>query len=138
MTLLMPRKVKYRKHQKGKIPPRASRGNRVSFGDWGLRSLEPAWVTARQLEAARRAMTRFVQKGGKIWIRIFPQKPITRKGAEMPMGKGKGSVEFFACVVEPGRILLEIGGVDEATAHEALRLAQYKFPVRSKIVRKES
>ena len=136
MTLLMPRKVKYRKHQKGKIPPRASRGNRVSFGDWGLRSLEPAWVTARQLEAARRAMTRFVQKGGKIWIRVFPQKPITRKGAEMPMGKGKGPVDHYVAIVKPGMILFEIEGVTETQAREAMTLAGHKLPVKCNFVKK--
>lgn len=137
MSLLMPRKVKHRKHMKGRIAAVASRGTSVAFGDYGIKALEPKWVTARQIEAARRAMTRYVQKGGKIWVRIFPDKPITRKGAEMPMGKGKGSVEFFAAVVEPGRILVEIGGVDEKTAHEALRLAQFKFPVKTRIVKRE-
>lgn len=136
MSLMMPRKVKHRKHMKGKIPAKTYRGDRVAFGDYGLKALEPKWVTARQIEAARRAMTRYVAKGGKIWVRIFPDKPITRKGAEMPMGKGKGSVEFFAAVVSPGRILVEIGGVTEATAREALTLAQFKFPVKTKIVRK--
>jgi large subunit ribosomal protein L16 len=137
MTLLMPRKVKHRKHMKGRIGAVATRGTSVAFGDYGIKALEPKWITARQIEAARRAMTRYVQKGGKIWVRIFPDKPITRKGAEMPMGKGKGSVEFFAAVVEPGRILVEIGGVDAAIAHEALRLAQFKFPVKTKIVKRE-
>lgn len=122
---------------KGRIGAVATRGTSVAFGDFGIKALEPKWITARQIEAARRAMTRYVQKGGKIWVRIFPDKPITRKGAEMPMGKGKGSVEFFAAVVEPGRILVEIGGVDVATAHEALRLAQFKFPVKTKIVKRE-
>lgn len=136
MPLMMPRKVKHRKHMKGKVPAITYRGNTVAFGDYGLKALESKWVTARQIEAARRAMTRYVAKGGKIWTRIFPDKPITRKGAEMPMGKGKGSVEFFAAVVSAGRVLVEIGGVDEATATEALTLAQYKFPVRTKIVKK--
>lgn len=137
MSLLMPRKVKHRKHQKGKIPTRTSRGDYISFGDFGLKAMEPRWVTARQIESARRAMTRYVQKGGKIWIRVFPDKPITRKGAEIPMGKGKGAVEFFAAVVPPGRILMEIGGIDEATAKHALKLAQYKFPMKTKIVKRE-
>ncbi|MFC1640595.1 50S ribosomal protein L16 [Patescibacteria group bacterium] len=137
MSLLMPRKVKHRKQMKGKISPRASRGTTIAFGDYGLKAMEPKWITARQIEAARRAMTRYVQKGGKIWIRIFPDKPITRKGAEIPMGKGKGSVEFFAAVVEPGRILMEIGGIDVATAKHALKLAQHKFPIKTKIVKRE-
>ncbi len=132
----MPKKVKHRKHQKGRSRQKgvARRGNKLDFGSFGLKSLEENWVTARELEAARRAMTRFVQRGGKIWIRIFPDKPVTAKGAEMPMGKGKGIVDHFVTVVKPGRILFEIDGIEEAMAREALRLAANKLSVKTKFI----
>jgi large subunit ribosomal protein L16 len=129
-----PKKVKYRKSQRGRMKGIASRGSEVSFGEYGLKALEPAWVTSRQIEASRVAITRFLKRGGKIWIRIFPDKPITKKPAETRMGKGKGTPEGWVAVVKPGRILFEIGGVDEATAREALRLAANKLPIKTKFV----
>lgn len=135
--MLMPRKVKYRKHQRGgKLRSRAKKGSELSFGSFGLRSLESGLVSARQIEAARRAMTRYVQRGGKIWIRIFPDKPMTKKGDETPMGKGKGSVDHFVAVVEPGRIIFEMDGVTLDMAREALRLASAKLSVKTRIEEK--
>lgn len=136
--MLMPRKVKHRKHRRGRLTGIASRGHRLSFGSWGLKSQESAWVTARQIEAARRAMTRFVQRGGKIWVRIFPDKPVTFHGSENRMGGGKGGVDHFVAVVMPGKIMFEIDGVTSQVADEALRLAAHKLPVRSKIVSQEA
>jgi large subunit ribosomal protein L16 len=130
--MLMPKKVKYRKQQRGRMTGKAWRGSDVSFGDYGLKALEPCWMTARQIEAARVAMTRFVKRGGKIWIRVFPDKPITKKPQETRMGKGKGAPEEWVCVVRPGRILFEMEGVNEADAREAMRLAAAKLPIKTK------
>jgi large subunit ribosomal protein L16 len=138
MPLLNPRKVKHRKHQKGSVRGVATAGTDLAFGQYGLRALESRWVTARQLEASRRAMTRFVQRSGKIWIRVFPDKPVTKKGSEVPMGSGKGVVDHFVTVVRRGRILFEMDGVDEGTAKQALSLAAHKLPVRTTIVRRQS
>ncbi len=134
--MLSPKKVKYRKQQKGRIKGVASRGNKLSFGDFGLKALGRGRITAQQIEAARIAITRHVKRRGKIWIRIFPDKPITEKPAETRMGKGKGNVEYWVAVVKPGRILYEMEGVDEDVAMEALRLASYKLPVPTKIVKR--
>jgi large subunit ribosomal protein L16 len=130
--MLMPKKVKYRKHQRGRMSGIATRGATVAFGEYGLKALEPAWITDRQIEAARVAITRHVKRGGKIWIRIFPDKPVTRKPQES--GKGKGSPEFWVAVVKPGRILFEIEGVSEEVAREAFRLAAAKLPIKTKFV----
>ncbi len=133
--MLMPKRVKYRKMMRGRMRGKAQRGAEVHFGDFGLQALEPAWISARQLEAARRAIVRAMKRRGKLWIRVFPDKPITRKAAETRMGKGKGAVEYWAAVVRPGRIMFEIGGgLTEEIAKEALRLAQYKLPIRTKVV----
>ena len=132
--MLMPGKVKFRKQQRGRRAGKAVRGSRISFGDYGLKCLEPGWITARQIEASRVAMTRFVKRGGKIWIRIFPDKPITKKPTEVRMGKGKGAPEAWVAVVKPGRVLFEMEGVDESTAREALRLAAHKLPLRTRFV----
>lgn len=134
--MLTPRKVKHRKHQKGTVKGLSKGAQTVDYGQYGLKSLENRWLTARQIEAARRAMTRFVQRSGKIWIRVFPDKPITKKGAEVPMGKGKGSVDHFVVPLKRGRIIFEMDGIDEATAREALRLASHKLPVKTKFVKK--
>lgn len=136
--MLMPKKVKHRKlHRGGKIRGMAGRGQEISFGSFGLKSMESNLVSARQIEAARRAMTRFVQRGGKIWIRIFPDKPMTKKGDETPMGKGKGAVDHFVVVVKPGRILFEMDGVKEEIAKEAMSLAAHKLNVKTKFVSRE-
>lgn len=132
--MLMPKRVKYRKQMRGRMKGRASRGAEVHFGDLGLQALEPAWITSRQIEAARRAIVRAVRRRGKVWIRIFPDKPVTKKPAETRMGKGKGNVEMWVAVVKPGRVLFEIGGVPEDIAREALRRASYKLPIKSKII----
>ncbi len=133
--MLMPKRTKYRKQQKGRIKGNASRGTRVSFGDFGLKALEPGRITSRQIEAARIAMTRRMKRAGKVYIRIFPDKPITKKPAEVRMGKGKGSLDHWAAPVQPGRILFEIGGgVDIDLARESLRLAQQKLPIKTKMV----
>ena len=132
--MLMPSKVKYRKQQRGRRGGKAYKGSSVSFGDYALKSLDSAWVTARQIEASRIAMTRFIKRGGKIWIRVFPDKPITKKPTEVRMGKGKGAPEAWVAVVKPGRVLFETEGVDEATAREAMRLASHKLPVKTKFV----
>jgi large subunit ribosomal protein L16 len=134
--MLMPKRVKYRKQFRGRMTGKATRGNKVDFGEIGLQSLEPAWITSRQIEAARRAITRFLKRRGTVYIRIFPDKPVTAKPAETRMGKGKGSVDHWVAVVKPGRIMFEVGGVDEATAQEALMRAAYKMPVRTKIVKR--
>jgi large subunit ribosomal protein L16 len=137
--MLMPKKVKYRKQQRGKIKGFARRGNTISFGDYALQALEPGWLTARQIEAARIAMTRHVKRGGKIWIRIFPDKPITKKPLETRMGKGKGNPEEWVAVIKPARILYEMEGVSEAVAREAMRLAAHKLPIKTRFVaRRES
>lgn len=133
--MLMPKRVKYRKQMRGRMKGKAYRGSEVHFGDFGLQALEPAWITARQIEASRRAIVRALKRRGKVWIRIFPDKPVTKKPAETRMGKGKGNVEFWVSVVKPGRIMFEVGGgVPEETAKEALRLASYKLPIKTKIV----
>ncbi len=133
--MLMPKRVKWRKQMRGRMKGKALRGSQVTFGDYGLLALEPGWVTARQIEAARRAIVHSLKRRGKIWIRIFPDKPVTQKPAETRMGKGKGNVEFWVAVVKPGRIMFELGGgLTEDVAHEALRLAQYKLAIRTKIV----
>jgi large subunit ribosomal protein L16 len=132
--MLMPSKVRYRKQQRGRRRGKAQRGSTVSFGDFGLKAMEGAWITARQIEASRIAMTRFIKRGGKIWIRLFPDKPITKKPTEVRMGKGKGSPEAWVAVVRPGRILFEMEGVDEKTAREAMRLAAHKLPIKVKFV----
>jgi len=132
--MLVPRKVKYRKQQKGRMKGKASRGNALAFGDYGLQALECCWITAKQIEAGRIAITRHVKRGGKIWIRIFPDKPITKKPAETRMGKGKGSVEGWVAVVRPGNILYELHGVPKQVAEEALRLASHKLPIATRFV----
>ncbi len=131
--MLMPKKVKYRKQQRGRMAGKAWRGSDVSFGDYGLKALEPCWMTARQIEAARVAMTRFIKRGGKIWIRVFPDKPITKKPQETRMGKGKGAPEEWVCVVRPGRILFEMEGVNETDAREAMRLAVGEAPDQDQV-----
>lgn len=132
----IPRKVKHRKHQKGSVRGAAKGGLAIHFGQYGLKALESRWVSARQIEAARRAVTRYAKRSGKVWIRIFPDKPITAKGQELPMGKGKGSVDHFVAVVHRGRILFEVDGMDEATAREGLRLAAQKLPLKTKFIAK--
>lgn len=135
--MLSPRRTKFRKQQRGRMAGLATRGSTLNFGDFGLQALEPAWITSRQIEASRRAMTRYIRRGGKIWIRIFPDKPVTMRPAETRMGSGKGSPEYWVAVVKPGRILFEIAGVPEATAREAMRLAMYKLPIKTKFVARE-
>ncbi len=135
--MLMPKRVKYRKQMRGRMKGKALRGAEVHFGDYGLQALEPGWVSARQIEAARRAMVRHMRRRGKIWIRIFPDKPVTKKPAETRMGSGKGNVELWVAVVKPGRIMFEIAGVSPDVAREALRLASYKLSVKTKIVTRE-
>ncbi len=132
--MLMPSKVKYRKQQRGRMRGKAWRGSALSFGDYGLKALKPGWVTDRQIEASRVAIMRFIKRGGKLWIRIFPDKPVTKKPAETRMGKGKGAPEFWVAVVKPGRILFEMEGVTEAEAREAMRLASHKLPIRTRFV----
>ena len=133
----MPKKVKHRKQQKGRMRGKAQRGFSISFGSFALKSLETAWITSRQIEAARRAITRYVQRGGKICIRIFPDKPITRKPAEVPMGSGKGSLDHFVAVVKPGKIIFEMDGIEEEKAKEAMRRASHKLPIKTKFISKE-
>ncbi len=132
--MLMPRKVKYRKQQRGRRRGKAWRGGRLAFGEYGLKALEPAWITDRQIEASRVAMTRYIKRGGKLWIRVFPDKPFTKKAAETRMGKGKGSPEHWVAVVKPGRVLFEMAGVDLATAAAAMRLASHKLPILTRFV----
>jgi large subunit ribosomal protein L16 len=136
--MLQPKRVKYRKSHKGRRRGKAQAGHRVVFGDYGLQAAECAWLTSRQIEAARRAMTRYVRRGGKIWIRIFPDKPVTAKPAETRMGSGKGAVDHWVAVVKPGRILFEMGGVGEEVARGAMRLASYKLPINTEFVAKET
>ena len=135
--MLLPKRVKYRRVHRGRLTGAAHSGNTVTYGDYGLQALEPAWITSRQIEAARIAMTRYIKRGGKVWIKIFPDKPITEKPAETRMGSGKGSPEYWVAVVKPGRIMFEMGGVSEEVAREALRLAANKLPIKCKFVRKE-
>lgn len=134
--MLLPKRVKYRKQMRGRMRGKASRGAEVQFGDYGLQALEPVWLTSRQIEAARRAMVRYIRRRGKIWIRVFPDKPVTQKPAETRMGKGKGSVEFWVAVIRPGRVLFEMAGVEEELAREALRLAAHKLPCKTKFVKR--
>jgi large subunit ribosomal protein L16 len=135
--MLMPKRVKYRRVQRGRMKGKATRGNKVTYGDFGLQALEPAWITSNQIEAARVAMTRYIKRGGQVWIKIFPDKPITEKPAETRMGKGKGSPEYWVAVVKPGRVMFEIGGVSEELAREAMRLAAHKLPIKTKFIAKE-
>jgi len=134
--MLMPKRTKYRKQMRGRMRGKASRGAVVSFGDYGLQALEPVWMTSRQIEAARRAIVRFIRRRGKVWIRVFPDKPYTQKAAETRMGSGKGAVEYYVAVVRPGRILFEMAGVPEDLAREALRLAAGKLPIQTKFVKR--
>ncbi len=136
--MLMPKRVKYRRVQRGRMRGKASRGNFLAYGDYGIVATEPCWITANQIEAARVAMNRYMKRGGKVWIKIFPDKPVTKKPAETRMGSGKGSPEFWVAVVKPGRVLFEIAGVDEATAREAIRLASHKLPCKTKFMARES
>ena len=132
--MLLPKRVKYRRVQRGRLTGKALRGNKVTYGDFGLVATEPAWITANQIEAARIAMTRYIKRGGQVWIKIFPDKPITEKPAETRMGSGKGSPEYWVAVVKPGRVLFEIAGVSEEAAREAMRLAANKLPIKCKFV----
>ena len=134
--MLMPKRVKYRRVQRGRMKGKALRGNTLSNGDYGLVALEPAWITANQIEAARIAMTRYIKRGGKVWIKVFPDKPITEKPAETRMGSGKGSPEYWVAVVKPGRVMFEMGGVNVDVAREAMRLASHKLPIKTKFVTK--
>ncbi len=135
--MLIPKRVKFRKPHRGVMKGKATRGTTVSYGEFGLQALEPAWITNRQIEAARIAMTRYIKRGGQVWIKIFPDKPVTAKPAETRMGSGKGSPEYWVAVVKPGRIMFEIAGVEETDAREALRLAAHKLPIKTKIVIRE-
>ena len=132
--MLLPKRVKYRRVHRGRLTGKATRGNKITYGEYGLVATEPAWITSNQIEAARIAMTRYTKRGGQVWIKIFPDKPVTKKPAETRMGSGKGSPEFWVAVVKPGRILFEIAGVSEEVAREALRLASHKLPIKTKIV----
>ena len=134
--MLLPKRVKYRRVMRGRMKGKATRGNVVTNGEYGLQALEPAWITSRQIEAARIAMTRYIKRGGQVWIKIFPDKPITQKPAETRMGSGKGSPEYWVAVVKPGRVMFEIAGVDEELAREAMRLAAMKLPIKCKFVTK--
>ena len=136
--MLLPKRVKYRRVHRGRLTGKATRGNTVTYGDFGLQALEPAWVTSNQIEAARIAMTRYIKRGGQVWIKIFPDKPITEKPAETRMGSGKGSPEYWVAVVKPGRVMFEIGGIEESVAREAMRLAALKLPIKCKFVKKET
>ena len=135
--MLLPKRVKYRRVHRGRLTGKATRGNTVTYGDYGLQALEPAWISSRQIEAARIAMTHYIKRGGQVWIKIFPDKPITQKPAETRMGSGKGSPEYWVAVVKPGRVMFEIGGVSEELAREAFRLASPKLPIKTKFVAKE-
>lgn len=135
--MLMPKKIKHRKQMKGRMRGKAQRGNSIAFGSFALKTLDASLITSRQIEAARRAMTRYIQRGGKIWIRIFPDKPITAKPAEVPMGSGKGSLDHFSAAVLPGKILFEMDGVKEEIAREAMRLASHKLPVKTEFIVKD-
>lgn len=135
--MLLPKRVKHRRVQRGRMTGKSMRGNKVSYGDFGLVALEPAWITANQIEAARIAMTRYIKRGGQVWIKIFPDKPVTKKPAETRMGSGKGAPEYWVAVVKPGRVMFEIAGVDKELAEEAMRLAAHKLPIKCKFVTKE-
>ena len=134
--MLLPKRVKYRRVHRGRLKGKAYRGNKVTYGDYGLQALEPAWITSNQIESARIAMTRYIKRGGQVWIKIFPDKPVTKKPAEVRMGSGKGAPEYWVAVVKPGRVLFEIKGVAEETAREAMRLAMHKLPIKCKFVTK--
>ena len=134
--MLMPKRSKYRRVQRGRMRGAASRGNKVTYGDYGIQACEPGWITGNQIEAARVAMTRYTKRGGQVWIKIFPDKPVTEKPAETRMGSGKGSPEYWVSVVKPGRVMFEIAGVGDESAKEALRLASHKLPIKTKIVKK--
>ena len=136
--MLMPKRVKRRRVHRGRMKGRALRGNQITYGEFGLVAMEPAWVTSNQIEAARVAMTRFIKRNGQVWVKIFPDKPVTEKPAETRMGSGKGSPEYWVAVVKPDRVIFEIAGVDEATAREALRLASYKLPIKCKFIARET
>ena len=136
--MLMPKRVKYRRVHRGRMTGKAMRGNTLAYGEFGLQAMEPGWITSNQIEAARIAMTRFTKRSGQVWIKIFPDKPVTKKPAETRMGSGKGSPEYWVAVVKPGRVMFELGGVPEATAREALRLAANKLPIKCKFVTKET
>jgi large subunit ribosomal protein L16 len=136
--MLSPRRTKFRKQQRGRMRGQATRGNEINFGDFALQALEPSWITSRQIEAARRAMTRYIRRGGKIWIRVFPDKPVTMRPAETRMGSGKGAPEYWVAVVKPGRIMFEIAGVPENVAREAMRLASFKLPIKTKFLTRET
>ena len=132
--MLMPKRVKRRKQHRGRMKGKALRGNKITYGDFAIQSLEPAWITANQIEAARIAMTRYIKRGGQVWIKIFPDKPVTQKPAETRMGSGKGSPEYWVAVVKPGRVMFEIAGISEEVAREAMRLAQHKLPIKTKFI----
>ena len=136
--MLMPKRVKYRRVHRGRMKGAAHRGNFIAYGDWGLQATEPSWVTSQQIEAARVALTRYTKRGGQVWIKIFPDKPVTKKPADTRMGSGKGAPEYWVAVVKPGRVMFEIGGIDGAVAKEALRLAAGKLPLKTKIINKET
>ena len=136
--MLMPKRVKFRRQQRGRLKGKASRGNTITYGNYGLVALEPAWITSQQIEAARIAMTRYIKRGGNVWIKIFPDKPITEKPAETRMGSGKGSVEYWVAVVKPGRVMFEMDGVTPEDAKEAMRLASHKLPIKCKFVAKDA
>ena len=136
--MLLPKRVKYRRVQRGRMTGKATRGNTITYGEFGLQATEPAWITSNQIEAARVAMTRYTKRGGQVWIKIFPDKPVTQKPAETRMGSGKGSPEYWVAVVKPGRVMFEIAGVPEDVAREALRLASHKLPIKTKIVKREA
>ncbi|HAW60236.1 MAG TPA: 50S ribosomal protein L16 [Actinobacteria bacterium] len=135
--MLLPRKVKHRKVQRGRMRGRAKGGTEVHFGDYGLQALEPGWITNRQIEAARISMTRYIKRGGKVWINVFPDKPVTKKPAETRMGSGKGSPEYWVAVVRPGRVMFELSGISEKVAREAMRLAAHKLPVKTRFIKRE-
>jgi large subunit ribosomal protein L16 len=135
--MLSPRRTKFRKQQRGRMSSPATRGNNIDFGDFAMQATEPAWITARQIEASRRAMNRYIRRGGKIWIRIFPDKPVTQRAAETRMGSGKGAPEFWVAVVKPGRIMFEVAGVTEEIAREAIRLANAKMPIKTRFIKRE-
>jgi large subunit ribosomal protein L16 len=134
--MLMPKRVKYRRQHRGKMRGQAKGGTEIQYGEYGMQALEPAWITSQQIEAARIAMTRYIKRGGKVWIRIFPDKPVTEKPAETRMGKGKGSPEYWVAVVKPGRVMFELAGVQEDTAREAIRLAANKLPIKAKFIKR--
>ncbi|MGN1133760.1 MAG: 50S ribosomal protein L16 [Oscillospiraceae bacterium] len=136
--MLLPKRVKYRRVQRGRMKGKATRGNTITYGEYGLQATQPGWIKSNQIEAARVAMTRYIKRGGQVWIKIFPDKPVTEKPAETRMGSGKGSPEYWVAVVKPGRVMFEISGVSEEVAREALRLAMHKLPIKCKIIKKET